>query len=149
MLASQRQGTVVVSAAAGSVGSLVGQIAKIHGCRVIGVAGGPEKCAYVTDELGFDGCIDYKKGGLDEASKAACPEGIDVYFDNVGGAVLDAVLANLSLRARIVICGLISSYNEDSVPGPKNFEQVLIAGLESRALSSSTTAHASRRPGPS
>ena len=118
--------TVVVSAAAGSVGSLVGQIAKIHGCRVIGVAGGPEKCAYVTEELGFDGCVDYKKGGLDEAIRAACPEGIDVYFDNVGGAVLDAVLANLSLRARIVICGLISSYNQDSVPGPKNFEQVLM-----------------------
>ncbi len=118
--------TVLVSAAAGSVGSLVGQIAKIHGCRVIGVAGGPEKCAYVTDELGFDGCIDYKKGGLEEAVKAACPDGIDVYFDNVGGAVLDAVLTNLSLRARIVICGLISAYNEDSVPGPKNFEQVLM-----------------------
>lgn len=118
--------TVVVSAAAGSVGSMVGQIAKIHGCRVIGVAGGPEKCAYVTDELGFDACIDYKLGNLDNAIAAACPEGIDVYFDNVGGAVLDAVLDNLQLRARVVICGLISTYNTEVVTGPKHFEQVLM-----------------------
>ncbi len=118
--------TVVVSAAAGSVGSMVGQIAKIHGCRVIGLAGGPEKCAYVTDELGFDACIDYKLGDLENAIATACPEGIDVYFDNVGGAVLDAVLCNLQLKARIVLCGLISTYNSEVIVGPKHFEQVLM-----------------------
>jgi hypothetical protein len=118
--------TVVVSAAAGSVGSLVGQIAKIRGCRVIGVAGGPEKCSYVTDELGFDACVDYKSVDLNEAFAELCPDGIDVYFDNVGGDVLDAALANLALRARIVLCGLVSSYNDDAVRGPAHFEQVLM-----------------------
>ncbi|MEZ4381861.1 MAG: NADP-dependent oxidoreductase [Nannocystaceae bacterium] len=118
--------TVVVSAAAGSVGSLAGQIAKIHGCRVIGVAGGPEKCAYVKDELGFDDCVDYKSADLTKAFAELCPDGIDVYFDNVGGDVLDAVLENLALKARIVLCGLISSYNDDAVRGPAHFEQVLM-----------------------
>ncbi|HEX5958351.1 MAG TPA: NADP-dependent oxidoreductase [Hyphomicrobiaceae bacterium] len=104
--------TVVVSAASGAVGQLVGQIAKIAGCHAVGIAGGPKKCAYVKDELGLDACIDYKAGGdLTAAVKAACPKGVDVYFDNVGGRVSDAVLANLNFFARVSLCGGISQYN--------------------------------------
>jgi len=113
--------TVVVSAASGAVGGVVGQIAKIKGCRAIGIAGGKAKCDYVRDELGFDACIDYKAEDLDAALKAACPDGIDVYFDNVGGKTLDAVLKRINLRARIVICGMISEYNltgPDLAPRP-------------------------------
>ena len=104
--------TVVVSAAAGAVGSAVGQIAKIHGCRAVGVAGGPKKCDHVVNELGFDACVDYKAGHLKEDLAAACPDGIDVYFENVGGPVLDAVIPLLNDGARVPICGFISAYNQ-------------------------------------
>ena len=119
--------TLVVSAAAGAVGSVVGQIGKINGCRVVGLAGGPEKCAYVKDELGFDDVIDYKTDDLREAFARTCPNGIDIYFDNVGGAILNAALANLALHARVVICGAISQYNAETItPGPSNYLSVLI-----------------------
>ena len=104
--------TVVVSAASGAVGQVVGQIARIMGCRVVGIAGGPKKCAFVTGELGFDACLDYKAGkDLDAALRAACPNGIDVYFDNVGGTISDAVLRNVNFFARVALCGSISQYN--------------------------------------
>ena len=106
--------TVVVSAAAGAVGSTVGQIAKIEGCRAVGVAGGRAKCAHVVDDLGFDACVDYKAGNLEADLRAACPNGIDVYFENVGGAVLDAVVPLLNPGARVPICGFISAYNARS-----------------------------------
>jgi NADPH-dependent curcumin reductase CurA len=118
--------TVVVSAAAGSVGSLVGQIARIQGCRAIGIAGGPEKCAYVRDELGFDGVIDYKGGDVAAGLKEHCPKGVDVYFDNVGGAILDHALARLNRKGRVVICGAISQYDADAAPGPKNYLSLLV-----------------------
>jgi len=119
--------TLVVSAAAGAVGSVVGQIGKINGCRVVGIAGGPEKCAYVKDELGFDDVIDYKSDNLREAFARTCPQGIDIYFDNVGGKILNAALGNLALNARVVICGAISQYNaETPTPGPSNYLSVLI-----------------------
>ncbi len=106
--------TVVVSAAAGAVGSAVGQIAKIQGCRAIGVAGGKAKCTHVVDELGFDACVDYKAGNMEADLRAACPDGIDVYFENVGGAVLDAVVPLLNRGSRIPVCGFISAYNARS-----------------------------------
>ncbi len=118
--------TVVVSAAAGAVGSAVGQIAKIKGCRVVGVAGSREKCDYVVNELGFDACVDYKKGNLLAALNDACPNGIDVYFENVGGEVLQAVLQLINQNARIPLCGLISEYNATELqPGP-NLRSLLI-----------------------
>jgi len=111
--------TVVVSAAAGAVGSIAGQIAKIKGCRVVGTAGSDEKCAYVLNDLGFDACINYKTEDLKEALKAACPNGIDVYFDNVGGPVLEAVLKRINVHARIPLIGLISQYCDAKPrPGP-------------------------------
>lgn len=114
--------TVVVSAAAGAVGSMVGQIAKVKGARVIGIAGGAQKCATLTDELGFDATIDYRDGDVLDALRALASEGIDVYFDNVGGEILDAALACLAIRARVVICGAISQYNDESfAPGPSNY----------------------------
>lgn len=119
--------TVVVSGAAGATGSVVGQIAKIQGCRVIGIAGGPDKCAWLTGELGFDHAIDYK--GEDVAARLSdlCPKGLDVFWDNVGGAILEAALANLAMRARVVICGAISIYNAEQLPpGPSNYIQLLI-----------------------
>ena len=119
--------TVLVSGAAGAVGSVVGQIAKIKGCRVVGIAGGPEKCAYLTDELGFDGAIDYKSDNVYSAINQHCPEGIDVYFDNVGGDILNAALAFIRLRARVIICGAISQYNATKpAPGPSNYLNLLI-----------------------
>jgi NADPH-dependent curcumin reductase len=120
--------TVVVSAAAGAVGHLVGQIARIKGARAVGIAGGPDKCAYVGDELGFDATIDYKAADdIGRALHEQCPDGIDVYFDNVGGAILDAALAQLTLGARVVLCGAISQYNADGpVPGPANYLSLLI-----------------------
>jgi len=119
--------TVVVSGAAGAVGSLVGQIAKLKGCRVVGIAGGPEKCAWIVDELGFDAAIDYKGEDVGEALRRHCPEGIDVYFDNVGGEILDAALARLARGARVVICGAISQYNNlDSMRGPSNYMSLLV-----------------------
>jgi NADPH-dependent curcumin reductase CurA len=111
-VASPREGeTVVVSAAAGSVGSLVGQIAKIKGCRVVGIAGGKEKCDWLVRDLGFDAAVDYKAGPVFKALKAAAPKGIDVYFDNVGGDIFEACLAQMSMGGRISCCGAISAYN--------------------------------------
>ena len=118
---------VVVSGAAGAVGSIVGQIAKIKGCTVIGIAGGAEKCHYVVDALGFDACIDYKNEDIHKRLKEECPKGLDVYFDNVGGVILDAALAKLRLHARIVICGAISQYNnKQKVNGPSNYLSLLV-----------------------
>jgi NADPH-dependent curcumin reductase len=114
--------TVVVSGAAGATGSVVGQIAKIKGCRAIGVAGGAEKCRWLTEDLGFDAAIDYKSEKVRARLKELCPDGIDVFFDNVGGDVLDAALARLALRGRIVLCGGISAYNAtEPPPGPRNY----------------------------
>jgi NADPH-dependent curcumin reductase CurA len=111
--------TVVVSAASGAVGQIVGQLAKIAGCRAVGIAGGAKKCAFVKDTLGFDACVDYKaEKDLGAAVKAACPNGVDVYFDNVGGTVSDAVLANLNFYARVSLCGSISQYNTADL-GPR------------------------------
>ena len=110
--------TVVVSAASGAVGSVVGQIAKQKGCRVVGVAGGPAKCDYVTGELGFDVCVDHRAPGMADAIRAACPKGIDVYFENVGGKVLDAVAPLLNPGARVPICGFVSQYNEQEPVTP-------------------------------
>jgi NADPH-dependent curcumin reductase CurA len=118
---------VLVSAAAGAVGSLVGQIAKIKGCRVIGIAGGNEKCKYVKNELGFDEVIDYKNDNIYSALKKYCPDGIDVYFDNVGGEILEAALAKLRMNSRVVICGAISQYNNKSkMKGPSNYLSLLV-----------------------
>lgn len=119
--------TVLISGAAGAVGSVAGQIAKIKGCRVIGIAGGPEKCKYLTDELGFDGAIDYKNENLAERLKELAPEGIDVFFDNVGGQQLDIALGRLRMHARVVICGAISQYNSATPPkGPSNYLSLLV-----------------------
>lgn len=119
--------TVVVSAAAGAVGALVGQIAKIQGCRVVGIAGREDKCRYIVDELGFDAAIDYKSESVPERLRETCPDGIDVYFDNVGGQILDDCLARINLRARIVICGAISQYNNTTpVRGPANYLSLLV-----------------------
>jgi NADPH-dependent curcumin reductase len=119
--------TVVVSGAAGATGSVVGQIAKIKGCRVVGIAGGPEKCRYLKQDLGFDAAIDYKSEKLPAALHEHCPKGIDVYFDNVGGEILDAVLAQINLGARIAICGAISQYNNTTpIKGPSNSLSLLV-----------------------
>ena len=118
--------TVLVSAAAGAVGSIVGQIAKIKGCKVVGIAGGKEKCDYVVNELGFDGCIDYKNESVKRGIKKECPNGIDVYFDNVGGDILDSALIFINKYARIVVCGAISQYNETSAKGPDNYLSLLV-----------------------
>jgi NADPH-dependent curcumin reductase len=117
--------TVVVSAASGAVGSVVGQLAKIKGCRAVGIAGSAEKCRYVVGELGFDACINYKTDDLVPALKAACPDGVDVYFENVGGAVLKAVLRVVNRGARIPLCGLISEYNATENPGGPNLRPLL------------------------
>ncbi|MFV8754780.1 NADP-dependent oxidoreductase [Nannocystaceae bacterium ST9] len=124
--------TVVVTAAAGSVGSLVGQIAKIKGCKVIGIAGGPEKCKYVVDELGFDACIDYRNEDVGAALDRLAPEGIDIDFENVGGEQLDAILLRMKLHGRISLCGMISDYNRSGqvVPGPTNFAQILMRRIK-------------------
>jgi NADPH-dependent curcumin reductase len=119
--------TVVVSGAAGAVGMPTGQIAKIKGARAVGIAGGPDKCSYAVQELGFDACIDYKKEDVKVALRQHCSNGINVYFDNVGGAILDAALANLARGARVVICGAISQYNSTSgVKGPENYLSLLV-----------------------
>jgi NADPH-dependent curcumin reductase len=118
--------TLVVSASAGAVGSIVGQIGKIKGCRVVGIAGSDEKCKWIIEELGFDAAINYKTEKVREALKKTCPDGIDIYFDNVGGEILDAVLGQINLGARISICGMISQYNTTApVPGPYNFINIL------------------------
>jgi NADPH-dependent curcumin reductase CurA len=119
--------TVVVSGAAGAVGSVVGQIARIKGCRAIGIAGGADKCRWIVDDLGFDAAIDYKSEDVKAALKQHCPAGIDVYFDNVGGDILDAALTRLARHARVVICGAISQYNNTSaVKGPSNYLSLLV-----------------------
>ena len=117
--------TVVISAAAGATGSVAGQIAKIAGARVVGIAGGPEKCRAVVEDFGFDACIDYKNDDLPAALKEHCPRRVDVYFDNVGGPILDAVLGRLNHNARVVLCGVISSYLTGDHPGPANYVNLL------------------------
>lgn len=127
--------TVVVSAASGAVGSLVGQIAKIKGCRAVGIAGGPEKCAYVVNELGFDACVDYKSGDLAAQLREACPDGIDVNFENVGGEILDTILLQMNVHGRVALCGLISGYTASAPPpGPKNIRAVLTQRLRLQGL---------------
>ena len=126
--------TVVVSAASGAVGAVVGQIAKLKGCRVVGVAGGADKCRYVVEELGFDACIDRREPDLKENLAAACPEGIDVYFENVGGAVFDAVLPLLNVHARIPVCGRIASYNATSLPDGPDRTPTLVGMLLVRRI---------------
>ena len=118
--------TVVVSAASGAVGSVVGQLAKIWGCRAVGIAGGREKCDYVTRELGFDACVDYKAGNLHRDLREACPKGVDVAFENVGGEILDTLLRHMNLFSRIVVCGLIAEYNATEPYGYKNLRAVLV-----------------------
>lgn len=119
--------TLVVSAAAGAVGSVVGQIGKLKGLRVVGIAGSDDKCAWIKNELGFDEAINYKTNDLETALKAACPKGIDIYFENVGGKTLDTVLKQLNNFSRIPLCGLISGYNaQNPVPGPYNFHMLLM-----------------------
>ena len=119
-------GTVVVSAASGAVGSVAAQVAKLHGARVVGVAGGPAKCHYLTDELGLDAAIDYRAAPIAESLAGATPEGIDVYFDNVGGETLDAALMRINRKARIVVCGGISQYGDMTVAaGPANYLQLI------------------------
>ena len=118
--------TLVVSGATGAVGATVGQVAKILGLRAVGIAGGQEKCDYAINELGFDACIDYKNQDVRKGLKEACPGGIDIYFDNVGGEILDIVLARINLKARIIICGAISQYNNtEPVKGPSNYLSLL------------------------
>ncbi len=119
--------TVVVSAAAGAVGSVAGQLAKADGARVVGIAGGPEKCAMVVDRLGFDAAVDYKTDDWREQLKAATPDGIDVDFENVGGEIMEAIFGRLNQSARVALCGLISGYNSDELPpGPRTFGNVLV-----------------------
>jgi hypothetical protein len=127
-VAGARSGdTVVISAAAGAVGSLAGQIGKIHGCHVIGITGSDEKCRWITEELGFDGAINYKTEDVGARLDALCPAGIDVDFENVGGAIFDAVLERINLGARIALCGLISTYNAtEPAPGPYHLSRVLL-----------------------
>jgi NADPH-dependent curcumin reductase len=117
--------TVLVSAASGAVGGVVGQIAKLKGCRAVGIAGGQAKCDYVVKELGFDACVDYKAGKLNDDLKAALPNGIDCYFENVGGEILDAALRRMNAFSRIAVCGLISQYNATEPYGVKNFQSIL------------------------
>lgn len=125
--------TVVVSAASGAVGSVVGQLAKLKGCRVVGIAGGPEKCAYVVDELGFDACVDYKAGKLEADLEAATPDGIDAIFENVGGKVFDAALARTNAVGRIALCGWIAGYNGEPTL-VENFRLILINRLTVRGF---------------
>jgi NADPH-dependent curcumin reductase CurA len=119
---------IVVSGAAGATGSVAGQIARIKGAsQVVGIAGGPEKCAWLTDELGFDAAIDYKSEDVNKRLSELCPKGIDIFFDNVGGDILDAALLNMAQKGRVVLCGGISSYNETELPsGPRNYMQLVI-----------------------
>ena len=133
--------TVVVSGAAGATGSVVGQIAKIKGCRVVGIAGGAEKCRWLTEEAGFDAAIDYKLEDVQARLKELCPKGIDIFFDNVGGAILDAALARLAMRGRVVLCGGIANYNAaTNRQGPKNYMNLVRQrGRMTRASSCSIT----------
>ena len=126
--------TVVVSAASGAVGSVVGQLAKIAGCRVVGIAGGGQKCDYVTSELGFDACVDYKAGNLYRDLKEACPKGIDVCFENVGGEILDTTLRLMNPFSRIIICGLIAEYNATEPYGYKNLRAILVNRIRMQGM---------------
>lgn len=125
--------TILVSAASGAVGSAVGQLAKLQGCRAIGIAGGPEKCAYVVNELGFDACIDYKAGNLERDLQAAAPDGIDALFENVGGAGFDAALPLMNAFGRIALCGLIAGYNGDEL-AVRNMRFMLTSRLSLRGF---------------
>jgi NADPH-dependent curcumin reductase CurA len=127
--------TVVVSAASGAVGAIVGQIARIKGCRAVGIAGGPDKCAWLTDVAKFDAAVDYKSGDLGAQLDAACPRGVDVLFENVGGDVLDTVLTRMNTFGRIAVCGLISAYTATAAPpGPRNLRAVLTQRLRMQGL---------------
>ncbi|HUQ74255.1 MAG TPA: NADP-dependent oxidoreductase [Burkholderiales bacterium] len=126
--------TVVVSAASGAVGSVVGQLAKSWGARAVGIAGGRDKCDYVKTELGFDACIDYKSGALRDQLKDACPKGVDVYFDNVGGEILDTLLARMNLFGRVVVCGMIADYNATEPYRVKNWRAVLVNRLRIQGM---------------
>ena len=126
--------TVVVSAASGAVGSVVGQLAKLWGARAVGIAGGREKCDYVKNELGFDACIDYKAGALREQLKETCPKGVDVYFDNVGAEILDTLLTRLNLFGRVVVCGMIADYNATQPYALKNLRAVLVNRLRIQGM---------------
>ncbi|MFN2643987.1 MAG: NADP-dependent oxidoreductase [Burkholderiales bacterium] len=126
--------TVVVSAGSGAVGSVVGQLAKIWGARAVGIAGGREKCEYVRDELGFDACVDYKGAGLRDQLSAACPKGVDVYFDNVGGEILDALLERMNLFGRVVVCGTIADYNSVDPYRVRNWRAILVNRLRVRGM---------------
>ncbi|HEV8094105.1 MAG TPA: NADP-dependent oxidoreductase [Burkholderiales bacterium] len=125
--------TVVVSAASGAVGMVVGQLAKAWGCRAVGIAGGKEKCDYVRS-LGFDACVDYKSGDLYVSLKEACPKGVDVYFENVGGPILDTLLRLMNLRSRIIVCGLISDYNSTESYGVKMFRSILVNRIKVQGM---------------
>jgi NADPH-dependent curcumin reductase len=126
--------TVVVSAASGAVGSVVGQLAKLWGARAVGIAGGQKKCDYVTRELGFDACVDYKAGNLFRGLKEACPNGVDVYFENVGGEILDTLLRLMNPFSRIVVCGLISEYNATEPYGVKALRAVLVNRIRMQGM---------------
>ena len=126
--------TVVVSAASGAVGSVVGQLAKLNGCQAVGIAGGRAKCDYVVNELGFDACVDYKAGNLEADLAAACPKGVDVYFDNVGGPVLDTVLLHMNPFSRIALCGQISGYNDPDALTVRNFRSFLVNRIQLRGF---------------
>ena len=126
--------TVVVAAASGAVGSIVGQIAKLHGCRVVGIAGGADKCRHVTQELGFDACIDHRAADFPQQLAAACPRGIDVYFENVGGAVFDAVLPLLNVGARVPVCGRIADYNNTELPQGPDRTGLLVRAILTRRM---------------
>ncbi|HJS36906.1 MAG TPA: NADP-dependent oxidoreductase [Burkholderiales bacterium] len=126
--------TVVVSAASGAVGSVVGQIAKEWGCRTVGIAGGKAKCDYVTGELGFDACVDYKAGKLLDDLRAACPKGVDAYFENVGGVILDTMLRLMNMKSRIAVCGLISDYNAAEPYGVKMFRSILVNRIKVQGM---------------
>ena len=126
--------TVVVSAASGAVGSVVGQLAKAWGCRAVGIAGGRAKCDYVVKDLGFDACVDYKAGNLFENLTAACPKGVDAYFENVGGEILDTVLRLMNFKSRIAVCGLISDYNATESYGVKMFRSILVNRIKVQGL---------------
>jgi hypothetical protein len=126
--------TVLVSAASGAVGSVVGQLAKAWGCRAVGIAGGAQKCGYAVKELGFDACVDYKAGNLHRDLREACPKGVDVYFENVGGEILDTALRLMNLRSRIIVCGLISDYNATEPYGVKMFRAILVNRIKVQGM---------------
>ncbi len=135
-IADPRPGeTLVLAASTGAVGSIVGQLGKVRGCRVVGIAGGPEKCAYAVEELGYDASVDHRDPAMPRLLREACPQGIDIYFENVGGAVFDAVLPLLNRRARIPVCGLIAQYNEEELPpGPNRMPLLQMSILANRLL---------------